>query len=163
MSSAVPAKPFWKLIDWRVVAACGLPFWAFLLGVLLSPRPVWLAHAAAPVEVVEPEGAVAIAPMPREIVIRHTDPEVVSVPLVVPVPCPPSRSASSRRPRIKLPASELLPADRCKTYDTKLRFHPTLADAADEARQSREDALRAAHLRGFRRPRLHLKQRPGPP
>jgi hypothetical protein len=147
MSPAASTKPFWKVIDWRVVAACGLPVWAFLFGMLLSPRPTWLAHAAAPVEVIEPEGAVAIAPMPREIVIRHADPEVVSVPLVVPVPVPTEPIGFVAAAENKLPASELLPADRCKTYDTKLRFHPTLADAADEARQSRK-MLFVLHISG---------------
>jgi len=148
MSPAVPDKPFWKMIDWRVVAACGLPVWAFLFGMLLSPRPAWLAHAAGPVPPSEPEGDVAIAPMPREIVIRHTDPEVVSVPLVVPVPVPTEPIGFvAAAVENKLPASELLPADRCKTYETKIRFHSTLADAADEARKSRK-MLFVLHISG---------------
>ena len=147
MSSAGPIKPFWKLIDWRIVAACGLPVWAFLLGMLFSPRPAWLAHAA-PAMGGEPEKGVAIAPMPREIVIRQAGPEVVSVPLVVPVPVPtePIGFVAAAADN-KLPASELLPADRCKSYDTKLRFHPTLADAADEARKSRK-MLFVLHISG---------------
>jgi len=144
MSPAGPAKPFWKLIDWRIVAACGLPVWAFLLGMLLSPRPAWLAQAASTTS--EPEHGVAIAPMPREIVIRQTEPEVVSVPLVVPVPIEPIGFVAAAADN-KLPASELLPADRCKTYDTKLRFHPTLADAADEARKERK-MLFVLHISG---------------
>jgi hypothetical protein len=148
MSSAVPVNPFWKVIDWKVVAACGLPVWAFLFGMLLSPRPAWLAHAAAPglTPAVEPEGGIAVAPMPREIVIRQTDPEVVSVPLVVPVPVEPIGFVAAAVEN-KLPASELLPGDRCKTYETKLRFHPTLADAADEARKSRK-MLFVLHISG---------------
>jgi hypothetical protein len=150
MSPAVPAKPFWKLIDWRLVAACGLPVWAFLLGMLLSPRPAWLAQAAGTVgtSLVAPEGGVAIAPMPREIVIREADPQVVSVPFVVPVPVPTEPIGFvAAAVENKLPASELLPADRCKSYDTKLRFHPTLADAADEARKSRK-MLFVLHISG---------------
>lgn len=147
MSPAVPAKPFWKLIDWRLVAACGLPVWAFLLGMLLSPRPAWLAHAA-PAMGGEPETGVAIAPMPREIVVHQTDPVVVSVPLVVPVPVPtePIGFVAAAADN-KLPASELLPLDRCKSYDTKLRFYPTLADAADEARKARK-MLFVLHISG---------------
>jgi hypothetical protein len=144
MSPAGPAKPFWKLIDWRIVAACGLPVWAFLLGMLLSPRPAWLAQAASDMS---KENGVAIAPMPREVVIRQTDPEVVSVPLVVPVPVPTEPIGFVAGTDNKLPASELLPADRCKTYDTKLRFHPTLADAADEARRERK-MLFVLHISG---------------
>jgi hypothetical protein len=147
MSPAVPAKPILKLIGWRTVAACGLPVWAFLLGMLLSPRPAWLANAA-PAGGGNEDTGVAIAPMPREIVIRHAGPEVVTMPLVVPVPVPTepigfvAAGADDR-----LPASELLPADRCKSYDTKLRFHPTLADAADEARKARK-MLFVLHISG---------------
>jgi hypothetical protein len=145
MSPAGPPQPFWKLIDWRIVAACGLPVWAFLLGMLLSPRPAWLARASSLNS--EAEHGVAIAPMPREVVIRPTDPEVVSVPLVVPVPVPTEPIGFVAGADNKLPASELLPADRCKTYDTKLRFHPTLADAADEARRERK-MLFVLHISG---------------
>jgi hypothetical protein len=147
MSQAVPAKPFWKLIDWRIVAACGLPVWAFLLGMLISPRPAWFAQAA-PAAGGEAETGVAIAPMPHEIVLRSTGHEVISVPLVVPVPVPtePIGFVAAAVDN-KLPASELLPLDRCKSYDTKLRFHPTLADAADEARKSRK-MLFVLHISG---------------
>lgn len=145
MSPAGPTKPFWKLIDWRIVAACGLPVWAFLLGMLLSPRPAWLARAAS--DMSESGNGVAIAPPPREVVIRQTEPEVVSVPLVVPVPVPTEPIGFVTGTDNKLPASELLPGDRCKTYDTRLRFHPTLADAADEARQSRK-MLFVLHISG---------------
>jgi hypothetical protein len=150
MSRAVSPKPFWKLIDWRLVAACGLPVWAFLLGALLSHRPPLSAHAATPANGSpgETKGAIPVAPMPREVVIRQTGPEVVSVPLVVPVPVPTETIGFvAAAVDNKLPASELLPADRRKTYETKLRFHPTLADAADEARKARK-MLFVLHVSG---------------
>jgi hypothetical protein len=148
MSPAVPAKPFWKLIDWRLVAACGLPVWTFLLGMLLSPRPASVAQAAPPGE---PPGAPAAggaeAPMPREIVVREAEPQVLSVPLVIPVPVPGEPIGVVQAVENQLPASELLPADRCKTFETKVRFHPTMADAADEARKSKK-MLFVLHISG---------------
>jgi hypothetical protein len=149
MRSAVPAKPFWKVIDWRLVAACGLPLWAFLLGMLLGPRSVHRAQAAPPgAPVVSlPESTIAEAPMPRAIVIRAAEPQVVSVPLVVPVPVPAEPVGVVQVVENQLPASELLPLDRCKTFETKIRFHPTLADAADEARKARK-LLFVLHISG---------------
>jgi hypothetical protein len=149
MSRAVPVKQFWKVIDWRLVAACGLPIWAFALGLILSPRPARVVHAAPPenpppVVVPVPAAEIAEAPMPREIVVREAEAQVVSVPLVVPVPVPGEPVAAAE---FRLPASELLPADRCKTFDTKVRFHPTMADAADEARKSKK-LLLVLHLSG---------------
>lgn len=149
MSPAVPVKSFWKLIDWRLVAACGLPVWAFLIGLLVSHRPMGVAQAA-PGEnpsVMEPAGGIAKAPMPREIVLREVDPQVLSVPLVIPVPVPSEPIGVVIPVGHQLPASELLPADRCKTFETKVRFHPTMADAADEARKAKK-MLYVLHISG---------------
>ena len=147
MSPAVPRKPFWKLIDWRLVAACGLPVWAFLFGMLLSPRPARVAHAAPPEEPLVPASGVPEAPMPREIVVREAEPQVLSVPLVIPVPVPAEPIGVVQATENQLPASELLPADRCKTFETRVRFHPTMADAADEARKSKK-MLFVLHISG---------------
>jgi len=151
MPPAVPAKPFWKVIDWRLVAACGLPVWAFLFGLIVSPRPARVVQA--PPESPPPAAAPAAdpdpdeIPMPRAIVVRQTESEVVSVPLVVPVPVPGEAVAAAAPAEFRLPASEVLPADRCKTYETKVRFHPTLTDAADEARKSKK-MLFVLHISG---------------
>jgi hypothetical protein len=149
MPLAVPAKPFWKVIDWRLVAACGLPVWAFLLGLLVSPRPARVVQApespppaVAPAPVTDPDEI----PMPRAVVVRPAEPEVVSVPLVVPVPVA-GEAIAVAAADFQLPASEVLPADRCKTYETKVRFHPTLTDAADEARKSKK-MLFVLHISG---------------
>lgn len=148
MSLGVPTKPFWKLIDWRLVAACGLPLWAFLFGMLLSPRPIRVVQAAPPEPaIVALEEGIPEAPMPREIVVHESEPQVISVPLVVPVPVPAEPVGVVQVVGHQLPASELLPADRCKTFDTKIRFHPTLADAADEARKSKK-MLFVLHISG---------------
>src|SRR6185503_4773740 len=92
-------------------------------------------------------GGIAEAPIPRAIVVREIDPQVVSVPLVVPVPVPAEPIGVVQAVENQLPASELLPADRCKTFETKVRFHPTLADAADEARKSKK-MLFVLHISG---------------
>jgi hypothetical protein len=147
MSSAIPANPFWKLIDWRLVAACGLPLWAFLFGMLLSPRPVRVVQAAPGPAIVAPGEGIPEAPMPREIVVHESEPRVISVPLVVPVPVPAEPIGVVQVVEHQLPASELLPADRCKTFETKIRFHPTLADAADEARKTKK-MLFVLHISG---------------
>src|SRR5215831_16355643 len=84
-----PKQPFWKVIDWRLVAACGLPVWAFIFGLIVAPRATRVAQAS-PTETsaITSTGGVAVAPMPREIVVRSGETEVVSVPVVVPVPVP---------------------------------------------------------------------------
>jgi hypothetical protein len=138
MSRAVPVKSFWKVIDWKLVVACGLPLWAFLLGVIVSPRQGRMAHALPPDNPpAVTTGGIEVAPMPRAIVIRQAEPQVVSVPVVVPVPVR-AEPVAAAPAEFQLPASELLPADRCKTFDTKVRFHPTMADSADEARKSKK-------------------------
>jgi hypothetical protein len=149
MSPVVSTKPLWKFIDWRLVAACGLPLWAFLFGMLISPRLVSAVKATddpIPIAVI-PEPAIATAPMPREIVIHESEPQVLSIPLVVPVPVPTEPIGVVRAVENQLPASELLPGDRCKTFETKIRFHPTMADAADEARRSKK-MLFVLHISG---------------
>ena len=115
MSRAVPVRPFWKVIDWKLVAACGLPVWAFVFGLLLSPRPARVAQAtpSGPPTGVAARGT-EVAPMPREIVVRETEPQVVPVPLVVPVPV--GEPVGVVRPvEFRLPASELLPAEDRKS------------------------------------------------
>jgi hypothetical protein len=149
MSPIVPTKPFWRLIDWRLVAACGLPVWAFLFGMLFSPRPIRVLQAAPELPSVATTSgpAVAIAPVPREIVVRESEPQVLSIPLVIPVPVPTEPIGVIRAVENQLPASELLPADRCKRFETRIRFHPTMADAADEARRSKK-MLFVLHISG---------------
>jgi hypothetical protein len=139
MSSVLPRPaappgraPWWKVVDWRLVAAVGLPLWAFVFG-LMVPRKAVPAPPVEPPPVVaaQPPGPETIPP-PRAIVIRHAEPAVVTVPVVVPVPTESAIAAP------QLPAAEFLPADRCKTYDTLVRFHPGPVEAAEEARKSRK-------------------------
>ena len=163
MSSAAPpvSKPglfpaIARAIDWRLVAAVGLPLWAFLLGVVVTrkpapaaPPPVEVAQLAGPnglpdppVVPAKPQAAEDSIPMPREIVYRT---EFQPVPVVVPVPTEPVVVAAPAE--FKLPASEVMPADRCQTYDTKIRFHAGLPEAAEEAKQSKKMLL-VLHISG---------------
>ena len=73
-SPRVARNPWWKLIDWRLVAAVGLPLWAFVFG-LLVPLKSHTAVVEAP-----PEHPPAVAapeddsiPPPREIRYREAE------------------------------------------------------------------------------------------
>lgn len=168
MSSAVPQVPkpgllrsIARIIDWRLVAAIGLPIWAFVLGTVVMHKPA--PPTPAPIETAQQTAAVAppapptkpqvvesdTIPAPREVVIR-TEFRPLVLPVLVPgdpiaVVAPPVVAAPME---YKLPASEVvMPADRCMTFDTKLRFHPDLATAAEEARQSKKMLL-VLHISG---------------
>src|SRR5436190_18508590 len=84
-------RGFLKVIDWRLVAAVGLPLWAFLTGVAVAHRPTPPAPAVevavappaiAPATPQAAEGAESI-PAPREVVYRT---EFEPVPVPVPTP-----------------------------------------------------------------------------
>ncbi|HEY1192219.1 MAG TPA: hypothetical protein VGE74_31635 [Gemmata sp.] len=141
-----------RSIDWRTVAAVGLPLWAFLLGALVTrpaPEPV-LARIELPEPPVPPDPPAPpepdnLAPMPREIVVRT---QVVAVPVAVPVVTPSEPVVvNAPPPEFRLPASELMPAERCKTFDTKVRFHAGLPAAAEEAKTSKKMLL-VLHISG---------------
>jgi hypothetical protein len=134
------ASPWWRLIDWRTVAAVGLPLWAFVFGLMVPRTPAPAAPEPPAVVVVSPTPAPPDdgIPPPREIVVREAAPAVVTVPVVVAVPAEPEAVAVNAAPEFKLPDAELMPADRCKTFDTKVRFHRGPAEAAAEAKASRK-------------------------
>jgi hypothetical protein len=153
MSSAIRGAPrpgLFQVIDWRLVAAVGLPVWAFLIGVVVTHRPATprplpaepTEKAAVPAPPVVPPPAVEPIPAPREVVIR-----TVEVPVPVPVPAAPAIESAAASVEFKLPPSEVMPADRCKTFDTKIRFHPDLASAAEEAKLSKKMLL-VLHISG---------------
>jgi hypothetical protein len=137
-----------RIVDWRLVAAVGLPLWAFLIGFIVART------SAPPAPAPEPAGVVALAepppatsvpepiPAPREVVVRT---EVVTVPVAIPIPTP--GEPAEPPTEFKLPTSEILPADRCKTFDTKIRFHAGLPEAAEEAKQSKKMLL-VLHISG---------------
>jgi hypothetical protein len=140
-----------RIIDWKLVAAIGLPLWAFVIGIVIAwnPRPsspppaepgetaAVAPHPAQPnLPPAPPTPApVETIPMPREIVVRT---EVVRVPVEAPVPVPsePVAVAPAAAPAAAAPLDFTAPAGKCKTYDTKVHFHPTITDAKDEAKKS---------------------------
>jgi len=156
MSSLVPcpttrppaAAGWWKLIDWRTVAAVGLPLWAFVFG-LMVPRKAAPSPPEPPAVVAAPPAAAPddSIPPPREIVVREAPPAVVPVPVVVAVPAEPAAVAADAAAEFRLPDAELMPADRCKTFDTKVRFHRGPAEAAAEAKASKK-MLFVLHISG---------------
>jgi hypothetical protein len=145
-------RGFLRLVDWRLVAAVGLPLWAFVFGVVVAHRPAPPATAPAPVEVAAParppepppQAPVEAIPAPREVVVRT---EFRPVPIPVPVPVPTEPVAAVAPAEFKLPVSEVMPADRCKTFDTKIRFHAGLPEAAEEAKLSKKMLL-VLHVSG---------------
>jgi hypothetical protein len=149
--AAVGRAPWWKVVDWRLVAAVGLPVWAFVFGLAVARKAApaappsgepSLVATAAPLPAPEPE----TIPPPRAIVVRHAEPEVVTVPVVVPVIT--ESPIAALPPAAELPATELmLPADRCRTFDTKVRFHPGPVEAAAEAAKARK-MLFVLHVSG---------------
>jgi hypothetical protein len=140
-----------RIIDWKLVAAIGLPLWAFVIGIVIawnprlpSPPPAESDETAAvaphpaqpnPPPAPPTPAPVETIPMPREIVVRT---EVVRVPVEVPVEVPvPARSEPvAAAPPAPAPLDFPAPAGKCKTYDTKVHFHPTITEAKDEAKKS---------------------------
>ena len=140
-----------RIIDWRLVAAVGLPVWAFLIGVVVMHKARPAAATAAESATVEPieQPAPATAepiPAPREVVVRT---EVVTVPVVVPIPTAgmPMGADAASAADFKLPVSEVVSTDRCQTFDTKIRFHPGLPEAAEESKTSKKMLL-VLHISG---------------
>ncbi len=156
--SARPRSRWWRVIDWRVVAAAGVPVWAAVIGFVAwdkarakarpAASPVVAASLPAPVAPVE------AAPPPKEL---PAPPPVVVVPVVMHQPAPPaprrnvpfwlrdddSAEDGGDQPR----RSPELEADGCQTFDTAVRFVPSPTEAMRRARQ--EDKLvYVLHLAG---------------
>ena len=139
-----------KLVDWRTVAAIGLPIWAFLFGVIVTrpaPQPAVAQGAPVPLESL-PAEAGDIVPMPREVVVRT---RITPVPVVIPLIAQ-GETGAANAPAVpaaefRLPASEVMPAERCQTFDTKVKFHPGLPEAAEDAKTSKK-LLLVLHISG---------------
>lgn len=146
MSTGLPPaeRPrWWRVVDWRLVSAVGLPLWAFLIG-LMIPRKVEPAVAGGP-PVVTPAEDNTIPP-PRAIVVRESPPTVVTVPVPVPV-VEETLVIAPGVPEFKLPDAEVMPADKCKQFGTKIRFHGTPVEAATEAKASKK-MMMVLHISG---------------
>lgn len=148
-----------RIVDWRLVAAVGLPLWAFLIGFIVAHKRMPHTSAAQPVAVAAVPTTTAPTapapsepiPAPREVVVRT---EVVTVPVAVPAAGSVGglgeteiASAPAAPAEFKLPLSEVLPTDRCKTFNTKIRFHAGLPEAAEEAKLSKKMLL-VLHISG---------------
>lgn len=146
MSSAFPPPPrWWHVVDWRLVAAFGLPVWAFLFG-WMTARPSEAAGSILSVGIELTPPPVEEIPMPRAIVVR--EPVVVPVAVVVPVPGEPVVVAvPPAPPEFKLPDTEVLPADKCKQFGTTIRFHPGPVAATAEAKASKK-MMMVLHISG---------------
>ena len=76
----------------------------------------------------------------------------VAVPVAVPVvppgePVVVATPAAPVVPDFKLPASEFMPAERCQTFNTKVKFHGGMPEAAEEAKTSKK-LLLVLHISG---------------
>jgi hypothetical protein len=145
----LPRPPWWKLIDWRLVAAVALPLWAFMFGAILTYRPARVAAQGppGPPPTVTPAPPDSVTPPP---VVPTAPPAVV--PLVVPVPVGaetpnPAGAEEPPPPQFRLPDTEVAAPDRCKTYDTKVRFHANPVEAKEEAKKARKMVF-VLHLSG---------------
>lgn len=134
-------RQFARAVDWRTVAAVALPVWGLVVGVLVAHRS---APAAPPVVVVAPPAPPREEPLPfpREVVDRT---EYQAVPVALPVV---ALAGALPEPEVLgLPDTELVAADKCKTYDTKIRFHAGMPEATTEARLSKK-LLLVLHISG---------------
>ncbi len=182
MSSAVsPArKPgLFQVVDWRLVAAIGLPVWAFLLGVVvvrssashpLPAEPVG-GFAARRAERLHPAGHTS-APCPRACRNdSHAAGNRDSQRNCDGASCgarrrltttrkwlsnPPRRSSSSCRP------AKFCPSTAARRSTPRFAFTQGFGGRGG-SEEVQEDASGAPHLWKLRRPRFHVKQRPSPP
>src|SRR5581483_1982626 len=122
-------------------AAAGLPLWACEVGVAVAHRPAAPpvttpgAHALGSPQTAPADEGI---PPPREVVVRTAEPQVIPVPAVVAVPIVAAADPPAAPAEFRLPDGEVMPADKCKTFDTKVRFHRGPAEAAAEAKASRK-------------------------
>jgi hypothetical protein len=158
MSSAVPSAPkpgLFQLIEWRLVAAIGLPVWAFVLGAVVMHKPAPAASPPTPTETAKVPPASPLppgsqpgpvgAPVPTAVVHPEVQPVTVVVP--IPVPAAPVESISTVPAEFKLPASEVMPGGLCQTYGTRINFHPDMNTAMEEAKQAKKMLL-VLHISG---------------
>ncbi len=152
-----PRVRWWQLIDWRVVAAAGLPVWAAVIGFVVwdKARPATPAAVAAlPTPAVTVPVALPMA-APAEGQTEPPDSRVIVVPYPVPQPVKAVRPARDvpfwlRDESGEPPALEPETADPdagCQTHGTAVKFVKSPTEAMSRAR--REDKLVCVlHLSG---------------
>jgi hypothetical protein len=154
-----PRVRWWRLIDWRVVAAAGLPVWAVVIGFVAwdkvqhRSRPATSAVVAAPTPAVP--APVVVPPSPEAPVAESPDSRVIVVPYPVSQPVKAVRPARDvpfwlRDESGEPPALEPEGADPdagCQTHGTAVKFVKSPTEAMGRAR--REDKLVCVlHLSG---------------
>jgi hypothetical protein len=151
-----PRVRWWQLIDWRVVAAAGLPVWAAVIGFVVwdKARPATPTVAALPTPAVTVPVALP-TPAPAEDQTEPPDSRVIVVPYPVPQPVKAVRPARDvpfwlRDESGEPPALEPETADPdagCQTHGTAVKFVKSPTEAMSRAR--REDKLVCVlHLSG---------------
>lgn len=156
--STRPRVRWWRLVDWRVVAAAGLPVWAAVIGFVAWDKAHPRADSATPAVVSLPTPAVTVPvalPKPAEPEAESPDSRVIVVPYPVPRPAKAARPARDvpfwlRDESGEPPALEPVnagPDAGCRTYDTAVKFVKSPTEAMTRAR--REDKLVCVlHLSG---------------
>jgi hypothetical protein len=158
--STRPRVRWWQLVDWRVVAAAGLPVWAVVIGFVVwdkthQPRPtepvsvapLMTLPIAAPIAPVAsiPENPEAERADSRVIVVRYPVPQPVKA--VRPTRDVPfwQRDESGEPPTLEPETAE--PESACQTDGTAVKFVKSPTEAMSRAR--REDRLVCVlHLSG---------------
>ncbi len=166
--TARPRGRWWRVIDWRIVAAAGVPVWAAAVGLVVWDKA---RHRLRPAE----PAAVAAAPAPAEKAPAASPPAearpapaapqpppVVVVPVIVPdlarpaAPVP-NRPFWLRENTAEEPVQEAgesaardlgeQPVGGCKTFGTTVRFVKSPTEAMDRAR-AEDKLVYVLHLSG---------------
>ncbi len=152
-----PRVRWWRLVDWRVVAAAGLPVWAVVIGFVAWDRthPPGPPPAPSRVAVSAPvEPAPVVTPL-DETTEAPPGPRVIVVPYPVPQPAKAARPArdvpfwlrDESGEVASLEATEPEPESACQTFGTAVKFVKSPTEAMKLAR--REDKLVCVlHLSG---------------
>lgn len=142
--STRPRVRWWRLIDWRVVAAAGLPVWAVVIGFVAWDK----ARLTTPVAVAAlPTPAVTVpvalpTPTPAEDRTEPPDSRVIVVPYPVPQPVKAVRPArdvpfwlrdEAGESPLEPDANE--PPGECQTHGTAVKFVKSPTEAMSRARR----------------------------
>lgn len=81
---------------------------------------------------------IAAAPMPREVTDLLAEPAPAPRPVELALAPEPRSAIVAVEPRPVEVRAAVQPVDRCRTFDTKVRFHPTIVDAKDQAKKAKK-------------------------
>lgn len=157
--STRPRVRWWRLVDWRVVAAAGLPVWAVAIGFVAwdkiqqRSRPT-VSVVATPSPVVPTPVAVPTPASPEDPAAESPDSRVIVVPYPVPQPVKAVRPAREvpfwlrdETGESTLEPDAAAPPGEFQTHGTAVKFVKSPTEAMSRAR--REDKLVCVlHLSG---------------